>query len=82
MNGIILYQSKYGSAKKYADWLSILLFRLPSLLRSCPEGDRKYGYTGQHGPCRSTFPILRQLSHLMILRPGVFVLLPHLRKEA
>ena len=22
MNGIILYQSKYGAAKKYADWLS------------------------------------------------------------
>ena len=23
MNGIILYQSKYGATKKYADWLSI-----------------------------------------------------------
>ncbi len=22
MNGIILYQSKYGSTKKYADWIS------------------------------------------------------------
>lgn len=22
MNGIILYQSKYGATKKYADWLS------------------------------------------------------------
>ena len=22
MNGIILYQSKYGSAEKYADWLA------------------------------------------------------------
>ena len=22
MNGIILYQSKYGATKKYADWIS------------------------------------------------------------
>ena len=22
MNGVILYQSKYGAAKRYADWLS------------------------------------------------------------
>ena len=22
MNGVILYQSKYGATKKYADWLS------------------------------------------------------------